>query len=63
MSEIRDKRKICLENGCREFWLVDTKLREVEVTTADGRSVIYKSGQQIPLFFAASTLAAEAIFG
>lgn len=51
MAEIGDKRKLCLETGTREFWIVDADLREVEVSTPDGRAVIYKSGQEIPLFF------------
>jgi Uma2 family endonuclease len=63
MSELRDKRKLCLENGCREFWIVDPKLHEVEVSTPDGHTITYKSGQQIPLFFAdGSNIAVDAIF-
>jgi Uma2 family endonuclease len=66
MAKLRDKRKICLENGSREFWVVDTDLREVEVSTADGRAVIYTSGQEIPLFFVESLgggrLAVDEIF-
>jgi len=62
-AEIRDKRKMCLQNGSAEFWVVDPDQREVEVSTRDGRSVIYGAGQTIPLFFAAgSTIAVEAIF-
>ena len=62
-SEIRDKRKTCLENGGLEFWVVDPETREVEVSTPDGHSNTYKSGQQIPLFFAPkSTIAVDAIF-
>ncbi len=60
-AKLRDKRKICLENGSREFWVVDTNLREVEVSTADGHAVTYKSGQEIPLFFG-GTLAVDQIF-
>jgi Uma2 family endonuclease len=51
MAKLRDKRQICLETGSREFWIVDTDLREVEVSTPAGHSVTYKSGQEIPLFF------------
>src|SRR5271170_6756170 len=50
-TEIRDKQKLCLETGSREFWIVDTDLREVEVSTPGGHSITYKSGQEIPLFF------------
>lgn len=62
-GKMRDRKKVCLENGGREFWIVDPKTRQVEVSTLDGHSITYKSGQQIPLFFAAeSTIAVDAIF-
>jgi Uma2 family endonuclease len=58
-SEIIDKRQTCLENGAREFWVVDLDHRHVEVSTPDGHSITYrsgtcKSGRQIPLFFGGS---------
>ncbi len=63
VAEMRDKRKLCLENGSREFWIVDSEQREIEVWTPDGRSIIYQSGQQIPLFFTdGQTLAVDAVF-
>ena len=62
-AELIEKRTLCLENGAREFWVVDTKHRLVEVWTPDGRTLTYKSGQEIPLFFAAGgRLAVDAIF-
>jgi Uma2 family endonuclease len=62
-AEMRDKRKICLENGCREFWVVDPKLREVEVSTPDGHTITFQPGQQVPLFFGAgSSLGVDSIF-
>ena len=51
-AEIREKKKLCLENGSREFWVVDSSYREIEVSTPDGRSVTYGAGHEIPLFFA-----------
>lgn len=60
-TEMRDRKKLCLENGCIEFWVVDLALREVEVSTRDGRGVTYTSGQEIPLFFGGS-IAVDAIF-
>jgi Uma2 family endonuclease len=57
---IEDRERICLENGAREFWLVDTRSRTVRVATAAGR-VIYTSGQTIPLFFGGS-LSVDEIF-
>lgn len=60
-AEMRDKKKLCLENGSMEFWIVDLNLREIEVSTRDGRFVTYKSGQEIPLFFDGH-VAVDAIF-
>jgi len=51
-AEILDKKKLCLENGAQEFWVVDIDHRKVEISTPDERTITYKSGQQIPLFFA-----------
>lgn len=56
-----DKRKLCLGTGSREFWVVDIDLREVDVSTADGHGITYKSGQEIPLFFGGG-LSVDAIF-
>ena len=50
-AEMLDKEQICLENGGREFWVVDIDRRQVKVSTPDGRTVAYKSGQEIPLLF------------
>ena len=62
-TEIRDKKKLCLENGSREFWTVDIDHREVEVSTPDGHAVTYTVGQQIPLFFAPGAyIPVDAIF-
>jgi Uma2 family endonuclease len=60
-TEIRDKQKLCLATGSHEFWIVDVDLREVEVSTPGGHSVIYKSGQEIPLFFG-GRIAVDEIF-
>jgi Uma2 family endonuclease len=60
--KMRARRKICLENGSAEFWVVDAMKRQVEVSTADGM-ILYKSGEQIPLRFAPEkTIAVDAIF-
>jgi Uma2 family endonuclease len=61
VGELLDKRKLCLENGSRELWTVDTKLRQVEVSTPDGHTITYKSGQEIPLLFGCH-LAVDAVF-
>ena len=60
-SEMLDKRNVCLDNGSREFWVVDTDHRQVEVSTTDGHTITYKSGQEIPLVFGGH-LAVDSIF-
>lgn len=62
-AEMVEKEQICLENGCSEFWIVDLARRWVKVSRLDGRTAIYKSGQNIPLFFApGQDLLVDAIF-
>lgn len=60
-AEMLEKEQICLENGASEFWVVDIDRRQVKVSTPDGRTVAYKSGQDIPLLFGGS-LAVDDIF-
>jgi Uma2 family endonuclease len=60
-SEMLDKEQICLENGALEFWVVDPVRRQVRISTPDGRSITYKSGQEIPLLFGGN-LQVDSIF-
>jgi len=60
-AEMLDKEQICMENGAKEFWVVDIDRRQVKVSTPDGRTVAYKSGQEIPFEFG-SKLAIDEIF-
>jgi Uma2 family endonuclease len=50
-AEMADKEFLCLENGCREFWLIDPKRQTVRVSTPDGLARTYKTGQRVPLMF------------
>jgi Uma2 family endonuclease len=62
VSEIYDKEKLCLENGAREFWVVDPGLRQVKVSTPDGHTLTYRSGREIPLpLFGGAKIAADEI--
>ena len=49
VEEMLDKERTCLEGGCREFWLVDEKRRQVKVSTPDGVTRTYHEGQETPL--------------
>ncbi len=60
-SEIFEKEELCLENGCQEFWVVDPKRHVVKVSTPDGASKTYQTGQKIPLMFGGA-LEVDAIF-
>ena len=51
-SEIQEKKDLCLQNGAVQFWVVNKDRRTVDVSTPDGHTVTYRSGQQIPLFSA-----------
>ena len=62
-AEMNDKERLCLENGSKEFWIVDPNLRQVKVATPDGHTITWKSGQQIPLpLFGNATLNVDDIF-
>jgi len=50
--EIKEKADLCLANGSRQFWAVDSRLRQIAVSTPDGLTRIYRSGESIPLVFA-----------
>jgi Uma2 family endonuclease len=47
-AEMNDREKLCLENGSFEFWVVDANLRQVKVSTPDGITTTFRSGQEIP---------------
>jgi Uma2 family endonuclease len=63
VSEIADKCALCLGNGSLQFWTVDSNRREIKVSTPDGLTRTYKSGDSIPLPLAGDqTLAVDAVF-
>jgi Uma2 family endonuclease len=48
--KLMDKGRICLENGAREFWIVDLRRRTVTVLALSGETT-YAAGERVPLFF------------
>ena len=50
LPKLMDKGRLCLENGSREFWIVNLLRRTVTVLTQRAETV-YTAGQRIPLFF------------
>lgn len=62
-AEMYDKEKLCLENGAKEFWVVDPARRQVKVSTPDGHTVTWHSGQELPLpLFGNARLPVDKIF-
>jgi len=49
ISEMNDRKKTFLAAGCREFSLVDPVNRQIDVSTPDGVTTTYRTGQAIPL--------------
>ena len=63
MSEINDREQLCLENGSREFWIVDPDLRQVKVSRPDGVTTTFRAGQEISLaVFEAGSIQVDEIF-
>jgi Uma2 family endonuclease len=60
---MREKEAFCLGNGCLEFWVVDEAKRLVMVSTPNGVTTTYHSGQVIPLpLFGDASLPVDRIF-
>jgi Uma2 family endonuclease len=61
--EMREGASLCLASGCLEFWVLDGGKRQVTVSTPNGVTVTYHSGQVIPLhLFGGASLAVDEIF-
>jgi Uma2 family endonuclease len=64
VAEMYDREKLCLENGAKEFWVVDPDRSQVKVSTPDGKTLTWREGQEIPLplFGAEATVKVDDIF-
>ena len=63
-ADLYEREQICLSNGTKEFWVADPDRRQVKVTTPDGRTVTWRSGQEIPvpLFGPDARIQVDALF-
>jgi Uma2 family endonuclease len=62
--EMDERRAICLENGCRQFWVVNAERKIVNVSTPDGKTITYRVGDEIDLAeFGDGTLRLTELFG
>jgi Uma2 family endonuclease len=48
--------------GCREFWLLNEKRKQIKVSTPDGVTRTYSEGQEIPLTLFGGSLKVSAVF-
>ena len=48
-AEINDKERLCLENGSKEFWVVDPAINQVKVSRPDGITTTLRPGQELSL--------------
>ena len=60
--QLREIASLCLANGCRSFWIVDIDAQTVTVVTPDGKSTLFKSGDEIPLTVIPGHLPVSEIF-
>jgi Uma2 family endonuclease len=63
VTEMAERCALCLENGSQQFWTVDDRRREIKVSTPDGVTRNFKSGDSIPLPFTDNqSLAVDSVF-
>ena len=63
VAEMDERRDICLQNGCRQFWVVNAERKTVSVSTPDGTTRAYRPGDEIDLAgFGGGKLAVAELF-
>ena len=60
--EMYEKEQLCLSHGSAEFWVIDADARTVRVARRDGPTVMYGSGETVPLPLMSGDLAVDEIF-
>jgi Uma2 family endonuclease len=62
-SEICAREKLSLENGAKEFWVVDPDRRQIRVSAPDGRARTWVAGDEMPLaLFGNAKLSVRSVF-
>jgi Uma2 family endonuclease len=62
-QQMADREGTMFAGGCRQFWVVDAGKRSVKISTPDGQSHTYQSGDLIPLdLFGGQPIAVDDIF-
>jgi Uma2 family endonuclease len=61
-AEIREKAALCLANGAEEFWIVDPARRNVTVMRRQGGTLVYETGDRLPLTLFSGELEVALIF-
>jgi hypothetical protein len=63
LQDMNDREQLCLNSGCRQFWVVDPDLKLVKITTPDGVTPTYRSGSTISLAeFGGESIAVDSLF-
>jgi Uma2 family endonuclease len=58
-----ERRAICFEGGCRQFWVVNAERKIVSVSTPDAKTITYRKDEQIELAeFGGGTLSLTDLF-
>lgn len=61
--DMNEREAVCLANGSRQFWIADSNLRILKVTTPDRKTIAYRIGHEIDLAeFGGGTLSVAEIF-
>ncbi len=61
-AEMQDRRKLFIETGCLEFWQINYKLYQIDVSTPDGKTTTYRRASKIPLTLFGGEIAVDEIF-